>query len=125
MTTNLPQSMHMASTNNSILTAQLNEIYQLMRLPYAHTEFGDEYDKELAAAKYIWKIGSYRCGITAHIVFFLLGDLVETGARANVDRFGKLLNFAKSFDFTDVFIKKVTASGRGKAKADGLRSTEV
>lgn len=107
------------------LPSPLAGLYAHMLPAYTRIEFGAEYAKELEATRYIWKKGSYRAGITVHIMFFLLGDLVEAGARDRPERFGRLGKFARSFDFTDVFIKRVTASGRGRAQAEGLASAEV
>lgn len=109
----------------SSLPPHLAELYSYCLPPYEHVEFGASYAHELRAAQYVWKKGSYRSGVTVHILFFLLGDLVERGANARPERFGNIFNFAKSFDFTDVFIKRVTASGRGKAKGGGLKDPEV
>ena len=107
------------------LPPRLADLYVHMLPAYTRVEFGPEYAKELEATRYIWKEGSYRAGITVHIMFFLLGDLLEAGARDRPERFGRLRQFARSFDFTDVFIKQVTASGRGRARGDGLGSAEV
>lgn len=91
-----------------------------------HADLTGDYATDLLATQYIWKKGSYRCGITAHIIFFLLSPgFVQRAAKAKPKRFGALITFAKSFDFTDVFIKRVTASGRGQAYGIGLEDTEV
>ncbi|HKJ89289.1 MAG TPA: hypothetical protein VKA48_12375, partial [Gammaproteobacteria bacterium] len=67
---------------------------------------------DLEAARYLWRAGSYRCGITAYLVFFLLGDFLAHARRMRPRRFGSLAPFARSFDYTDRFIKQVTDSGR-------------
>jgi len=85
-----------------------------------------EFDKEFLAARYIWKKGSYRCGITAYIIFFLMSPgFVQRAAVSKPARFGQLISFAKSFDFTDVFIKQVTASGRGGTYGRGLPDEKI
>ena len=75
------------------------------------------------AAAYLWMAGSYRCGISAYLVFFLLGDFVAHARRMRPRRFGSLIPFARSFDATDRFIKRVTDSGR--RPSGGLANPEV
>ncbi|HKJ70368.1 MAG TPA: hypothetical protein VKA55_01255 [Gammaproteobacteria bacterium] len=86
----------------------------------ASPEPPDPRDREAAA--FLWKAGGYRCGITAYAVFFLLGDFVAHARRMRPRRFGSLVPFARSFDFTDRFIKRVTDSGR---RPGGLADPEV
>ena len=107
--------------------AQSHELlFQQMVPPPKEFNPGPEYEMEKKVTQYIWKKGSYRCGITAHIIFFLLSPgFVQRAAQAKPLRFGNLIKFALSFDFTDVFIKRVTASGRGKASGNGLEDADI
>jgi hypothetical protein len=108
------------------LSPGLAALYARMDPPLAAFTPGPDYTDALAVTRYIWMAGGYRCGITVHINFFLMSPgFVSRAAAARPARFGRLLAFARSFDFTDVFIKRVTASGRGAAAGEGLESPAV
>lgn len=75
--------------------------------------------------QWLWQAGSYRCGISAYLGFFLMGAQLTLANQANPRRFARLLALGLSFDLTDDFIKAVTASGRrpGTGLADpGIRA---
>lgn len=104
----------------------IDALFQQLDPPLLSFSADDNYEKELMVTRYIWKTGSYYCGITAHIIFFLLSPgFVERAAKVKPQRFGQLIKFALSFDFTDIFIKQVTASGRGRASGMGLHDASV
>ena len=99
-------------------------LYTQLDLPLT----GKEAPKDLGprdheAAAYLWRAGSYRCGITAYLTFFLLGDFINHAGAVRPERFGRLDKLARSFDYTDRFIKRVTNSGRHPS--GGLASPEV
>lgn len=129
--------MHAASPQPPSLPADLAALYARLDAPFptADDAFhgpghgkaeGDEFVLERAVASWIWQYGGYRCGITAHLIFFLLAPgFVHIAQTHRPQRFGRLLNFARSFDFTDTFIKRATASGRGVRCATGLADPAV
>ncbi len=101
-----------------VLPPELAALYTRLDPPHpaSEAEFQDpEFVREREAAAWLWRRGGYRCGITAHLIFFLLAPgFVHIAHSERPRRFGRLHNFARSFDFTDTFIKRATASGRGE-----------
>ena len=109
-----------------LATSRINSLFSQLSPPIENPEFDGVYQDELQTTQYIWKIGSYRCGITVHIIFFFMAPgFVEKAKNVRPQRFGNLIKFANSFDFTDIFIKQVTASGRGKARGIGLQDPNI
>jgi hypothetical protein len=107
----------------SPLPEALQALYARLNPPLAREDAGPVDPREREAARYLWRAGSYRCGITAYLTFFLLGDFLAHARQARPRRFDALLPFARSFDFTDRFIKQVTDSGR--RPSGGLDSPSV
>lgn len=116
-----------ALKNTTDLTSdKLENLYLSMQPPLDELGVDENYAEQLAATQYIWQKGGYRCGITAHIIFFLMSPgFVTKSAEVRPNRFGKMLNFGKSFDFADTFIKKVTASGHGQQYELGIADENV
>lgn len=101
----------------------LGELYGRLEPPLSAGQAAPLDPRDHQAAAYLWMAGSYRCGISAYLVFFLLGDLVAHARRMRPRRFGGLIAFARSFDATDRFIKRVTDSGR--RPSGGLANPDV
>jgi hypothetical protein len=108
---------------DSGLPPEVAELYRQLEPPYAGGEAPEIEVRDREAAAYLWQAGGYRCGISAYLVFFLLGDFVAHARRMRPRRFGSAWAFARSFDYTDRFIKQVTDSGR--PRSGGLANPEV
>lgn len=105
------------------LPEDLQALYARLDPPLAREAAGAFAPREREAARHLWRAGSYRCGITAYLTFFLLGDFLAHARQARPRRFDALLPFARSFDYTDRFIKQITDSGR--RPSGGLDSPAV